>query len=546
MPGCSGALERGVAALDQGNLEEAEHQLERAERGSGDAAELRAARAELEVRKAEEATTAAAAESHYRAALRQVPGHEVALVGLGALMLDAGRPGDAIVALRGQDQCGACDALLAAAYFDRGRQGLERGNPDAAIRDLEYALQLDDDPRVLLHIAAAHLAGSQEGPAAALRSLALAARTLPPDDLSAQTRYGQVRRAAVLACARQGGDLTAQALALPAPEGATAEEELDLAFQSEGVRFRHGAPDRALDRATALLAEAGGTLEKERRGQLEHRLAELYAERVAQRLARGEGLEARRTLELGEAATGERAVFTYQDLLVGGLEDPDAALERLAAQKVAPMLGGRNMHRRARLVLETMAAHQAMSDRDRSGAVQHLTQARAIDPDSPAYRVAYARWLAMTPIESLSAEQEKALEDRALVRYSQGRVHRYAEALAHLRAARASLESSVEVNWLVAPSLDTKLAALEADLGGRYPYDVDFHPERKAKLRLVNRGSDPVELEVECPERARTVLVPADGEAVVLIDRPGFTAVRRDGYEKVLVTEPYAQIHVPI
>lgn len=540
--GCASEFDRARTAQAEGDLDAAQaHYRSVLEEGGADAPAARTALVELlcERGRALGRDDPAGAEAVYREALELDPTSDTGRLGVARSLLRQGRAEEALTLLDERRGCNGCGRLLAVLLVERGREQLAAGRVEAARADFEQALGLAPDPTAAFGVVETYAVGGAA--ALAFEAMSRAVPLVAENDVEAQRGFVDLRRRLVLAAAGTGDIELADRYLAMSPPGAGGDAWFDLQLELARTRLKAGDRDFAIARIADVLARNPTELAPSRRRELSAFLVPLYSSRASQYLRAGEVAKAENDLTYALRLDPENWTVKLQRVLaVVALGKLDHAFRML--DKIPPKTEGRP---EVSAILWSVRVAEQLAEGDLAGAAVSLEKARQAYEQMPEVHVATAQLLAMSPIAGLPASAAGELRKRGLMRYPEGGIHRYGEALGELHWARTQSEALGPRYPYRAPSTDVLIDSLEGQIRAFYPFTIEFNPEPTTILVLRSRA--PARVVVEAPGGVRETVEAADGRpARLTIAEPGLTRITVGRTVRALITEPYVQLTVDL
>jgi tetratricopeptide (TPR) repeat protein len=549
--GCSNlsALERGRDAAAAGDDVLAE-KLFREAMGSGkDAEEARHHLETLLMERAEELTSEdpSHARDVYRAILDFHPESVQARLGLGRLLMRSKDYEEALLVLdEGDDQAG-CRSLTSVVYEKRANDRIEAGDLKGAEKDLDQALALRDDPRLILAKVRIYTVGGGGSAEAAIKALRQAHRKLDLSSTAQVAEYANARRDLALAAARQS-DLAGieGTLALPISRPDLGERdqllvEYDLRLAVAAQQIAIDAYDEGMRRGAEVLAEAQGTGDEAAVAHVKGGFVDLFAQHAAFQIADG-NRKAISTIRAGLNIDPHHQVLQLQQVIATAMRSTKRASRLL--EDLPEDEPGRN---RLQALLLTVRVHKLIEIGQLTAARAVLDRAENTAADLLEVRLASAELLSKTRFRGLTRSAAEEFRRIGAFRYPGGRINHYGEALAELDWIRRYYDEKAQKHPLRGPEFASRLEALEKEIRAFYPYDVKYAGDASAVLTLRRAGGDPIEVEIALARNPQQKLaIPGSGDASVAFDEQGFVHLSAPDLELGLFVESYAAITAEI
>jgi tetratricopeptide (TPR) repeat protein len=549
--GCStlSALDRGRDAAAAGDDVLAE-KLFREAMGSGeDAAEARHHLETLLMARAKALTSEDSAEARdvYRAILEFHPESVQARLGLGRVLMRSKDYEEALLVLdEGGGQAG-CKSLASVVYERRAHDRIDAGDFKAAAQDLERALALRDDPRLILAKVRIYTVGGGGSAKAAVKWLRQAHARLDLSITAHVAEYATARRDLALAAARNGdleGVEWTLALPLSRPDldergQLLAEYDLRLAVASQQIAI--GARDEAMRRGAEAFAEAHATGDEDVLTHVKSGFLGLFAQQAAFQIAEG-NRRALKTIDAGLRIDPDHQVLGLQRVIAAAMRS-----SRRANALLSDLPEDEPGRDKLEALLLTVRANKLIDSGQLTAARAALDRAENLAADLLEVRLVSAELLAKTRFRGLTRSAAEEFRRIGAFRYPGGRINHYAEALAELDWIRRYYDEKEARHPLRGPEFARRLEALEKEIRAFYPYDVAYNPDATAVLILRRAGIDSIEVEIALARNPhRTVAIPGSGDATVAFDEQGFVHLTGPELELGLFVESYAAITAEI
>jgi tetratricopeptide (TPR) repeat protein len=419
---------------------------------------------------------------------------------------------------------------------------MEAGQWAAAEDDYGRALQILPDAAVALGIVRARLA--RKDLEAAVAGLRTSADLVGADDVTAQRRYLELRRAAVLLALGKDEVSVADALLDAVPAGVGPEQQLGLAMEV-ALQFRkQGKPDLALERMQALVDAANEgrlAVSPERRTELRQRVAALYAARASVRLSTGKidgaAKDVARALEL---RPDDRALQLQRVLVLAG------KAEHALAQAELDKLDGVQGHAEVAAILASLQVETLVGRGELDRANELLARARRLAGELPEVHVAIAHVLTATPPDDLSKADRRVLARKGLISYPRGQVTRVGEALSELDWAHQQIRGLGPDYPYRGPDTVGRIQALRDEIRGFYRYEVSFQGDPSTVLELENPHQTAAVVQLRAGDFSADATVQPGATDTVTIPDPGPLHIQWRGTDAVLLAEPYTRVELTL
>ena len=539
--GCASALERARVARDARDYPKAEQYYRTSmTKDPEDRPKAQKELAGLKVTLAQAKLKAdpAAAEKLFREALTLDPGDAKAIDGLGRAQAEQGQL-DAAITTLSAEKCALCRRYLSVLLLERAVKREQAGDLEGARADYGQAQGLVPDVVTALTIARLYeAAGDTEG---VVKAVEAAVPLIQLDDAASQAQFRALREKAVLAATAKGDMAAVDRWLNLFPPGAGGDEWYVLQLRVARQLYQQNQPDLAIARARHILGpKHTGTLPANRKTEFDRFLADIYRLQGGKFLRDGKIVEADDNFRQAvEFAPDDNKIKLLRALAIAGMKDVAKAM-----QVVQALPADTRGHNEVLAILESMVVHERLAAGDVPGARAALARAQKANSEQPEVHVAIAELLMVSPVEGLPKKALKDLQKGGLVKYPDGAINRYGEALSELAWAREQAKGLGEGYLFRGPGIDAHMDALERQIRAFYPFPVEFNADSTAILKLKGVGGD---VQVRGPGNfEQTVAVPAGGSSEVTVGQTGLVTLRAGKRTVVLVTEPYTKLTVEL
>jgi tetratricopeptide (TPR) repeat protein len=549
--GCSNltALERGRDAAAAGDDVLAE-KLFREAMGSGkDGDEARHHLETLLMTRAKALVSEDPAQARdvYRAILDFHPESVQARLGLGRTLMRSKDYEEALLVLDGGGDQPGFRSLASVVYERRANDRIEGGDLKGAEADLEEALALRDDPRLILAKVRIYTVGGAGSARDAIKALREAHRKLDLSNTAHVAEYAKARRDLALTAARKSDSAGIEGtLALPVSRPDLGERdqlltEYDLRLEVAAQQIAMDEHDEGMRQGAEVLAEAQGTGDEALVGHVKAGFVDLFAQHAAFQIAGG-NRKAIQTIRAGLHIDPDHQVLRLQQVIATAMRS-----SRRANALLADLPEDEPGRDKLQALLLTVRVHKLIEIGQLTSARATLDRAENLAADLLEVRLASAELLARTRFRGLTRSAAEEFRRIGAFRYPGGRINHYGEALAELDWIRRYYDEKAEQHLLRGPEFATRLEALEKEIHAFYPYDVAYNPDATAVLTLRRAGGDPVDVEIALARNPQqTLAIPGSGDASVAFDEQGFVHLTTPNLELGLFVESYAAITAEI
>lgn len=539
--GCASALERARVARDARDYPKAEQYYRTSmAKDPEDRAKAQKELAGLKVTQAQAKlkTDAVAAEKLFREALTLDASDAKAIDGLGRAQAEQGKLDEAITTL-GAESCALCRRYLSVLLLERAVKREQAGDLEGARADYTQAQGLVPDVVTALTIARLYdAAGDSE---ATIKAVEAAVPLIRQDDGASQAQFKALREKGVLAATGKNDLALVDRWLNLFPPGAGGDEWYVLQLRVARQLYQQNQLDQAIARARHILGpKHSGTLPANRKTEFDRFLADIYRLQGGKFLREGKIVEADDNFRQAvEFAPDDNKIKLLRALAIAGMKDVAKAMQVVKA--LPPDTRG---HNEVLAILESMVVRERLAEGDIPGARAALARAQAANSEQPETHVAIAELLMVTPVEGLPKKAAKELSKSGLVKYPDGAINRYGEALSELAWAREQAKGLGDGYLFRGPGIDAHMDKLERQIRAIYPFPVEFNADATAILKLKGSGG---EVTVRGPgDFEQTVAVPAGGSGEVTVGQTGLVTLRVGKRTVALVTEPYTKLTVQL
>lgn len=545
---CASALERARVAANAGDDARAEQYFQRSI--AVDAEDKAAAQRELGELKFKQAqrkakADPAGAEKLVRESLTFNPGDEKALDLLGRVLAAQGRDDEAIALLEGDGggkSCELCRRYLSVLLLERAAKREVNREWEGARADYGRALDLVPDAATALALArCSEQMGDVE---ATTKAIERAVPLIRPDDNTSQTEFRSIRERTVLAAASRGDVALCDRWLNFFPPNAGGDAWYVLHLRIAQELYRQKKVEVAIGRARHILGPTHeGSLPATRKTEFQRFLADIYRLQGVGFLREGKQIEADDNFRLAmEYAPTDDKIKLLRALAIAGNKDVGRAMQ--VVQALPKDTKGYN---EVLAILESMIVADRLADEDLEGAKAALARAQAASSETPEVHVAMAELLFVTPAAGVTKNIVRQLKKSGLIKYPNDEINRYGEALSELAWAREQARGLGDGYLFRGPGIDGRMANLERQIRGFYPFTVEFNADATAILRVRFKSGASGEVSVRAGDSEQSVSVPAGSEgAEVVLREPGLTFLRVGGKTQTFVTEPYTKLTIEL
>jgi len=556
--GCASSLEKAQDAQRAGDAAAAADLYRAAMSDADDADAAKRALFELSMNEGKATLQASppTAEQHFRTALELEPSEPKARLGLARALLRQQRSEEAEQVLAREGGCDSCEALRLLLVLDEGDLHLEAERIEEAMAAFRKALELSGgrSARAALGVADAWSRGANLN--AAMESLQAAAGLIADDEAAEAKRFAVIRaRIAVRAAEAGNVALADRALAIDAR---AVGQDAFFAGQLAVARaeLKNGELDDPIARLSRLVPDAiasptSGTvvsspyadMAPSRRAEVVALLVDLYSSRAALYLRRDELGPAENDLTFALRLDPDNATVKLQRVLaISGFGKLDLAFHKL--EQIPRETAGHD-EVEAILLAMRVEAHLDAGRMEKAHETMVKAQGRG---DLPEVHVAFARLLANSPMTEVDDGARQKLQASGIVDYPDGKIHRYAEALAELAWAKNQIDSYGVRFPYRGPGTEESLRQLETSIRSFYPLEVSFHDSDKGVLVFRHAQPGPLTIRVLGPGGLDERLEVPSGPEGMAREMPasGLIEIEGGGRRVAVVSEPFTQIVVPL
>ncbi len=275
------------------------------------------------------------------------------------------------------------------------------------------------------------------------------------------------------------------------------------------------------------------------------RVVSLIQRQVAFALRNGDRKAAEEVLKQAREIAPEDVVFEQQRAITAGMRYFDKAKE--AVEALDPADPGFKQAAATAYAEVGMGKIEDQEGPQITAARFALKRAQRVDPDVLEVRLLQAHINANVRVDNLTKFGAETFREVSDWKYPGNSVRRYGVALAQLAYIRTHYNDEARASVLRGPRFESRLEALENEIKGFYPFEVELTESAASAIVFMNDRDEEIEVEYTIEQgRAKTVKVPPKGETRVEFKQTAYMRYEALGGGKSVFLEPGIAIKAKI